>query len=52
MTEVIFNIVTKGDPNIQHSFVGKAVGDERSTLINMLVSKNGKRQRLRNSLAI
>jgi hypothetical protein len=42
IVKATFNIVTKGDPNIQHNFVGRAVGDERSTLINNLVSKDGK----------
>ena len=42
VVKVTPNIVTEGDPNIQHDFVGKVVGDKRSTFINQLVSKGGK----------
>jgi hypothetical protein len=42
VVKVTSNIVTKGDPNIQHNFVGRAVGDKSSTFINQLVSKGGK----------
>ena len=44
LVKVTSNIVTKGGPNIQHNYVGRAVGDERSTLTNHLVSKDGKRR--------
>jgi hypothetical protein len=51
MVKVAFTIVTKGDPNIQHMFLGGAGGDGRGTLINQLVSEDGRRQRWLDSLS-
>jgi hypothetical protein len=44
-SKVTSNIATKGGPKHPAHFFGRAVGDGRSTLINPLVSRDGKRQR-------
>jgi hypothetical protein len=46
IVKVTSTIATKEDPSqYATQFVGRAVGDERSTLINHLVSDDGKRQK-------